>query len=298
MRMLFCNIGWMEHYQGVDNGDEISRGGEYNRENNGHEIYNFYDHGGMCYGYVKAVNQKIKIENIDKSASGADCIKHVTVVWTAGPPDGGTVIIGWYKDATVYRELQKIPCPTPQQENHGIKEYMIETDKKNAILLKPEERTFPIHRGKGGIGQSNVWYAKEPEEFRKKVALYIDKHHFPVPDVDSEAFEGSQRMRKHLSRERNKRIVDEKKKDVLNKTEKLLCEVCGFDFHSFYGKRGENFCEVHHLTPLSETGKTQTKLSDLAVVCSNCHRMIHRERKMLSMEELKKIVNQQRQINV
>lgn len=296
MRMLFCNIGWMERYQGVEDGDQIARGGEYNRENNGHEIYNFYPHRGMCYGYVKAVNLKIKIENIGKSEPEADCIKHVTVVWTAGPPDGGTVIIGWYKDATVYRELQNIPRPTLAQRKHGIDSYIIKTDKKNAILLRPEDRKFRIHRGKGGIGQSNVWYAKEAKELRKEVALYIDGHHFPIPDVDYEAFEGSQRMKRHFSRERNQRIVEEKKKDVLNKTEKLLCEVCGFDFHSFYGERGENFCEVHHLAALSETGETKTKLSDLAIVCSNCHRMIHREKKMLSIEELKKIVNKQRNV--
>ncbi|WP_308114324.1 HNH endonuclease [Streptomyces brasiliscabiei] len=34
--------------------------------------------------------------------------------------------------------------------------------------------------------------------------------------------------------------------------------------------------ECHHVIPLHEAGEGQTKLIDLALVCANCHRMIHR----------------------
>jgi 5-methylcytosine-specific restriction protein A len=54
--------------------------------------------------------------------------------------------------------------------------------------------------------------------------------------------------------------------------------VCGFDFAGVYGPRGSNFCEVHHLKPLSDVhSEVETRLQDLAIVCSNCHRMLHRE---------------------
>ena len=33
--------------------------------------------------------------------------------------------------------------------------------------------------------------------------------------------------------------------------------------------------ECHHLLPLSQSGVTTTRLSDLALVCSNCHRVLH-----------------------
>jgi len=37
----------------------------------------------------------------------------------------------------------------------------------------------------------------------------------------------------------------------------------------------------------SEEAEKKTSLDDLALVCSNCHRMLHREISTLSVEELK-----------
>ena len=40
---------------------------------------------------------------------------------------------------------------------------------------------------------------------------------------------------------------------------------------------GDGFIEVHHLAPLfSDSQPRRTTLDDLLLVCSNCHRMIHR----------------------
>ncbi|WP_353890373.1 HNH endonuclease [uncultured Citrobacter sp.] len=51
---------------------------------------------------------------------------------------------------------------------------------------------------------------------------------------------------------------------------------------------GSDFCEVHHINPLSETNdQTETSLDDLAIVCSNCHRMIHRIKPAPSIDEFK-----------
>jgi predicted HNH restriction endonuclease len=60
---------------------------------------------------------------------------------------------------------------------------------------------------------------------------------------------------------------------------RLFCEVpgCGFEFEMIYRDLGSGFAEVHHLRPLSELSQpVSTTLADLAVVCANCHRMIHR----------------------
>lgn len=60
---------------------------------------------------------------------------------------------------------------------------------------------------------------------------------------------------------------------------RLFCEVkgCGFDFESVYGKLGRDYAQVHHLKPLANRSKPcWTKLDELAVVCANCHAMIHR----------------------
>ena len=70
------------------------------------------------------------------------------------------------------------------------------------------------------------------------------------------------------------------------------CQVCDFDFEIAYGNWGREFAEVHHIVPLSQLDGKNNKTNpreDLAVLCSNCHRMIHRKKGItLSLEELKK----------
>lgn len=73
----------------------------------------------------------------------------------------------------------------------------------------------------------------------------------------------------------------------------LECLACGFNFENFYGKRGANYIQVHHLKPIaSYEGEVDVSpANDLAVVCSNCHSMIHRYPKTpLNIKDLKKII--------
>jgi 5-methylcytosine-specific restriction protein A len=104
-------------------------------------------------------------------------------------------------------------------------------------------------------------------------------------------FEGGVIYRLHRSRERSGKLAQKKRSQILAATGKLECEVCSFDFKSTYGDLGFEFCEVHHRTPLSQlSGKTKTHLRDLAVVCSNCHRMLHRMKEM-SINGLRDLIN-------
>jgi predicted HNH restriction endonuclease len=97
--------------------------------------------------------------------------------------------------------------------------------------------------------------------------------------VQKVALEGqvSVALRTHRRREQSLRRA--KLRQVLSDLGRLACEVpgCGFDFAAAYGALGNEFAEVHHLSPLASTVAVhETTLKDLAVVCSNCHRMIHR----------------------
>ena len=56
----------------------------------------------------------------------------------------------------------------------------------------------------------------------------------------------------------------------------LTCETCRFDFAHTYRGYGSGYIECHHIVPLGAAGRTQTRLRDLVLVCSNCHRMLHR----------------------
>jgi hypothetical protein len=114
------------------------------------------------------------------------------------------------------------------------------------------------------------------------------------PDVDEDVWsapEGARRWGNHFRRERNQRLVRAKKALVLRTTGKLACEACGFDFAERYGDLGDGFCEVHHRVPLSElTEAVTTRLEDLHVVCSNCHRMIHRTEPILTIAEFRTLL--------
>ncbi|KZX59196.1 hypothetical protein A3709_16775 [Halioglobus sp. HI00S01] len=118
----------------------------------------------------------------------------------------------------------------------------------------------------------------------------------PSPHDADEEYEGSEGKlitREHRHRERDGKLPKQKKAAVMKKTGKLACEVCDFDFHAQYGELGKEFAECHHKKPVSEMKPHQkTKLDDLAIVCSNCHRMIHRTRPWKSIEELKSLLNE------
>lgn len=70
------------------------------------------------------------------------------------------------------------------------------------------------------------------------------------------------------------------------------CKVCGFNFNEVYGNHGEGYIEIHHLYPLSSRDKQESvnPMTDLVPLCSNCHRMIHRKKQLLSIDELKKLI--------
>lgn len=298
MKILFCNIGWMEKYNGMD-GDFLKRGGAHNDSKMGHEVCNFTNMNGYVYGYVRS-SGKINIKNLGANKDD-QYIDGVTVIWTAGPDNGGTVIVGWYKNATVYREETFFDSTSGLHNKNKIKFYRIKADFEDAYLLPINERKFQIPRAvKGGIGQSNVWYAKASEArlLLKKAQKYIEERSSleELLDIDDlVASEGNSKIRKHLVRERNLSIIKQKKQKVLSNLGRLECEVCHFDFRKVYGEIGEEFCEVHHLIPLGQTvGMVETKLEDLAIVCSNCHRMLHKGKPLFELDKLKKLITHAR----
>jgi len=128
-----------------------------------------------------------------------------------------------------------------------------------------------------------------PDQFFEDISEEINEN-------DSFVYlEGKVLLKIHRSKERNRKAVSAKKKLVLFSTGKLACEVCGFDFFEIYGDLGAGFAECHHRVPLSElNGNVSTKLSDLAIVCSNCHSMLHLGDRVRTIEELKQIMKTKR----
>ncbi|MDC3380181.1 HNH endonuclease [Gammaproteobacteria bacterium] len=118
-------------------------------------------------------------------------------------------------------------------------------------------------------------------------------------DHQSTEAEGALLEKQHFIRERDQHIIKAKKVSVLREKGGLCCEVCSFNFLDKYGMHGINYCEVHHLKPLSKNNHNNiTLLDDLAILCSNCHRMIHRKNPWLSLLDLKEIISFKKEIKV
>ncbi|RMX05671.1 DUF3883 domain-containing protein [Corticibacter populi] len=219
MPILFCNVGWMERYQGIRTDDQISGGGAYvKKEGRGHEVCNFSPDKDTLYGYVQAPGAQINLDRLG-ATSGDDSITGTTVVWTATRPGGGTTIVGWYKDATVFRDYKKFKNPPRAQSQNGIDGYRITAPAGSATLLPVDARVFEIPRQvKGGMGQSNVWYADSPEsaELVEKVRELIESGQSP-----------------HARRPKHDRAQDQERKARVEKAAVHACcthfEKLGYD---------------------------------------------------------------------
>jgi len=104
------------------------------------------------------------------------------------------------------------------------------------------------------------------------------------PDSGEYEIEGahSHKLRSHYERSRANRAIA----ILLHGTE---CDVCGFDFAATYGSIGDGFIEVHHLTPVSLLDRPRAidPATELRPLCSNCHRMVHRQSPPFTPEELR-----------
>lgn len=89
--------------------------------------------------------------------------------------------------------------------------------------------------------------------------------------------EGKVRLETHTKRERNPKVVKEAKSLFIKNNGRLYCELCGFDFEKVYGELGRGFIEGHHTNPVSQMKDGDvTKVEDIKMLCSNCHKMVHR----------------------
>lgn len=169
----------------------------------------------------------------------------------------------------------------------------------NFLGIDPQHQTAGLSRN--NRLQEEVWrdFAERPTTLRQVAEAIERASHFiedvPLfvnePSEDEEFQEGQLLTRLHIARERSRALVQRKCEQVFAATGRLACEACDFDFARIYGVLGEGFAECHHLVPLSELpGVRTTRLSDLAIVCSNCHRMLHRARPVMTILELRTVV--------
>lgn len=109
-----------------------------------------------------------------------------------------------------------------------------------------------------------------------------------ITESDLVAIEGDPRMYFHLRRERDPAISQAKRHAVMVTHGKLSCESCGFWTQDSFPGLDAELCEIHHRLPLAFASEpVKTSLNDLAVLCPNCHRAIHRTMPLMSVEEFR-----------
>ncbi|MEU0601399.1 HNH endonuclease [Streptomyces sp. NPDC006393] len=167
----------------------------------------------------------------------------------------------------------------------------------------PDYRGKPTNGGALDVAVLNEFRARPTEmsEVARLIRQGIAAGDLQTPPLDEEedlddysAPEGRLLMSRHMRRERNQGLRKKKITAVLKKGGTLACEACGFDFEEVYGDRGSGYIECHHVVPLHEAGESQTRLSDLALICANCHRMIHRLAPWPTPTELRSLIQSRR----
>ncbi len=105
--------------------------------------------------------------------------------------------------------------------------------------------------------------------------------------VDVQVLEGERVQRELSVIKRSKKIVAQAKA-----RHKPVCWACNLDFSEKYGPLGVGYIECHHVDQLSgREGTNQiTSVEDLALLCSNCHRMVHMKTPCLTVAELRDII--------
>ena len=186
--IIFVRIADMKYYRGVTDDDSPYNGGSYVRETGqAHECYNFdpvpwgEPEYGKCLGYVAVVDKQLHIEKITgcELMKNEKMIEGVYVVFVSKAPGSGSMrVVGFYKNATVYRDIQNNKFSTGY-----VQYYRFKAEEENCVLLPYMER----HRGgkwfvpasssrynEFGFGRSNVWYAGSKGASEKEIA-YVNR---------------------------------------------------------------------------------------------------------------------------
>ncbi len=139
--------------------------------------------------------------------------------------------------------------------------------------LKEMVRLYQLLIGRGGTDNVDTAIELNPDGIRGDVIGQIEER---------------RRYVRHARIERSSNAARKAKA-----THGYICQGCGFDFEKVYGDQGHEFIEAHHLIPLHSLVEGESVSMDphrdFAVLCSNCHRMVHRSSPCLTMSQLREL---------
>jgi len=160
-------------------------------------------------------------------------------------------------------------------------------------------RNAATGKGLGNISTTDraIWeeFGDRPKEVAKLAAAIragIDSQVTDDEGDEPEFLEGRLLTQMHYRRERSRKL---RASFIAQKASAgFVCEICDLSRPTLSVEFQSALFEAHHIVPIAEVGERRTKLSDLALLCACCHRLIHklisRDRRWISVAEARSIL--------
>lgn len=300
-RVIFINLTEMDEYKGLE--PDLKGGGAFIDQNGyGHEIYNFQDDNGKCYGYASPWS-KVKLQRVSLAINHdvlGDYIDDVFVVFTCSREPVGRFICGLYNHARVYSEPVNDIRNARKIDVRGqtiFAEYNMVCNADDAVLIERQYRNKLLPRSSAknaaGHGQHPIWYADEPkcQNLKNDLLDYVEELINQATASDEFKYHRYDESKAAVVSAKQMRRSQEARAECI-RLKGCNCNICGFDFEKAYGELGKDYIEVHHITPIGELSTAENydgtdPAKDLVPLCSNCHAMIHRRKVPYQPDEIK-----------
>lgn len=164
-------------------------------------------------------------------------------------------------------------------------------------------RQVDTGKGLGNVSKTDreVWadFGGRPDEVRRLAAMIRAELSADAlvageaaEQEEEEFVEGRILTRKHLVRERNRKL--RAKLLAKRRPEGLRCDACSRDYGEVPEYLRTSVFEAHHVVPVHLAGERKTRIEELALLCASCHRLIHRaiarEKRWIEVSEFAAII--------
>lgn len=116
------------------------------------------------------------------------------------------------------------------------------------------------------------------------------------PEVDAEEISGKEGRiltRLHVYKERDRKFARQVRDHYRRANGgKLVCEACGTVPVDRYGEAGDRSMEAHHKVPIEQLQPDSvTPVTEMAMVCATCHRVIHSAKPCLTIDQVRALID-------
>ena len=224
-----------------------------------------------------------------ESATTSNLIKALSVIFR--PTGEDAEILAGRKDT---KFSQKVRNLVSHRETNGMKEYTDFTNGKYTLTTSGEKYLNENYNIIRYLVDNNFSF-EDTQEFttavaktnHKKKSVYVYSEEDMV--IEGDIAEKTSKVKKRSQKLRKAAITEYTDEDG-----HICCYACGFDFENAYSELGKGFIEMHHEKPIYQYSDDgfEAYISDavknIKPLCSNCHRMIHRNKKVtMTIAELR-----------